>query len=133
MASDRIGARLAGLLIDTMVRVGRECAALASLEVHHVVADSPAAQFACGLMCVPEQGKSNAERCIRFFRSGDGLEDEIDGRALFKCGELRGDMCKDAALGWNVVALAHRIDKPEQPSGACDIVSRRIDANHSVA
>src|SRR6202789_1837472 len=133
MASDRIGARLACLLIDIMVRVGRECAGLASLEVHHIVADSPAAKFACGLMCLPEQGKSDAERRIRFFRSGDRLEDEIDGCALFEGGQLRRDMCKDAALGWNGVALAHGIDKSEQPYDACDVVSRRIDANHSVA
>src|ERR1700733_5746607 len=133
MASDRIGARLAGLLIDIMVRVGGECAALASLEVHHVVADSSAAKFACGLMCFLEQGKSDAERRIRFFRSGDRLEDEIDGCALFEGGELRRDMGKDTALCGIGVALARRIDKPEQPSGSCDVVSRRIDANHSVA
>ena len=52
---------------------------------------------------------------------------------LFEGGQLRRDMCKDAALGGNAVALAHRIDKPEQPSGACDVISRRIDANHRVA
>src|ERR1700744_131081 len=133
MASDRISARLACLLIDTMVPVGRECAALPSLEIHHVVADSPAAKIACRLMCLPEQGESDAERRIRFFRSGDRLEDEIDGCALFEGGQLRRDMCKDAALGGDGVALAHGIDKPEQPSGACDVVSRGIDANHTVA
>src|ERR1700749_3599853 len=106
MASDSIGARLASLLIDTVVRVGRECAALASLEVHHVVADSPAAKFARSLMCLSEQGKSDADRHIRLFCSGDGLEDEIDGCALFESGELRRDMGKDAALGGNAVALA---------------------------
>src|ERR1700735_230467 len=110
MARDRIGGRLAGLLIDIMVRVGRECTALASLEVHYIVADSAAAKFACGLMCLPEQGKSDAEGRIRFFRSGDRLEDEIDGCALFEGGQLRRDMCKNGGVGRNGVGVAEGID-----------------------
>jgi hypothetical protein len=38
-----IGARLDGLLVDAVMRLGREGAALAGLEIHDVVADAPAA------------------------------------------------------------------------------------------
>ena len=38
-ACDGVGARLAGLLVDAVVGVGRQRAALAGLEVHDVVAE----------------------------------------------------------------------------------------------
>ena len=39
-ARHRIGARLQRLLVDAVMRVGRERAALPGLEIHHVVADA---------------------------------------------------------------------------------------------
>src|SRR5436309_2628837 len=38
----RIGARLERLLVDAVMRIGRERAALSGLEIHHVVADRTA-------------------------------------------------------------------------------------------
>ena len=43
-ARDRVGARLQRLLVDAVVRVGRQRGALAGLEIHHVVAHRAALQ-----------------------------------------------------------------------------------------
>ncbi len=87
VARDRVGAGFQRLLVDAVVRVGRERGALAGLEVHDVVAahavgaDGAALQFLAGLVRFCEKCEIHAEAAIRGFGSGDGLEEQVDGRA----------------------------------------------------
>ncbi len=98
VARDGVGAGLAGLLVDAVMGVGGERAALAGFEVHDVVAEVAALQFAGGLMGFVEQREIHAERCVGGFGAGDRLEDEIDGRAVPHRFHLGGDVREDAAL-----------------------------------
>ena len=54
---DRIGPRLHGLLIDAMMRLGRERRALSGLEIHEICAFGRAVQAADRRMRFVEQGE----------------------------------------------------------------------------
>ena len=52
VASYPVGSGLAGLLIQSVVGIGREATALASLEIHDVVAKGAAPQAEGGVICL---------------------------------------------------------------------------------
>ena len=116
-----------------MVGVGGERAALAGFEVHDVVADGAAAQFAGGAVGFVEEGEVDAEGGVGWLGAGDGLEDEVDGCAALERGELGGDVGEDAALGGDRVALADGVDEAEEGGGGGDVVGGGVDADDGVA
>ena len=61
LARDRVGARFAGLLIDAVMRIGGQRAALAGLEIHHVVADGSAFQDKRRVTRLAQQREIDAE------------------------------------------------------------------------
>ena len=91
-AGNGVGAGLAGLLIDAVMGVGGERAALAGLEVHDVVANFTAAELGCSLMGFGQQREVNAEGGVGLLGAGDRLEDEVDRCALLQRGKLGGDV-----------------------------------------
>ena len=108
---DRIGARLQCLLVDSMMGIGGEAAALASLEVHDVVTtgfariavtrddNAAALQLTRHPMGLVEQRDGDAEGAVGGLRPADGLEDEVERSADAHRLHLRGDVGEYAALG----------------------------------
>ena len=74
---NRIGARLERLLIDAVMRVGGERAALAGLKIHDVVADRPALQPSAAVAAFVQHGEVDAEALVRRFgaRRSTGTRD----------------------------------------------------------
>src|SRR3546814_14014499 len=60
-AGDAVGARLHRLLVDAVMRVGRQRAALPRLEIHQVVAERTALQRQRRRARLAQQGKVDAE------------------------------------------------------------------------
>ncbi len=83
VACDSIGTDFARLLVDAVVRAGGERGALAGLELHDVVADGSPAEGEGGIARLREQGQVDAEAFVSGLGAGDGLKNEIDGRAVF--------------------------------------------------
>ncbi|MCY1218751.1 hypothetical protein D9M72_307010 [compost metagenome] len=129
----RIGAHLAGLLVDAEVGVGRERAALAGLEVHEVVADGATRERLRRGVGLVEQSGRHAEREVRFLGARDRLEHEVDRRAGF--GELQrvGHVREHAALRGNLEALDHLVEHVQQAPEHRQAVGHGVDADHRVA
>ena len=99
---DRVSARLAGLLVDAMMRVGGKRAALAGFEVHHVLARACSSRAACAGFV--EHRQIHAEGRVGGLGSGDGLKHQIDRRAAPHGFHLRGHMRQHADLRGNFEA-----------------------------
>src|SRR5215471_1165549 len=72
-ARHRVSARLAGLLIDSMMRIGRQRGPLSGLEIHDVVADRAAPERPASLMRLAQKCEIHAETAIGGLRSRDRL------------------------------------------------------------
>ena len=133
-ARDGVGAGLEGLLVEAVMGVGGERAALAGFEIHDVVADRAALQRERRLARLGEKGEIDAEAAVGRFGSGDRLEDEIDGRAL-----------RDQARAWCVtwastqdwVGMSSRWRRSSSSASrsraALRAVGGGVDADHGVA
>ena len=130
---DRVGPRLHGLLVDAVVRLGREGAALAGFEIHDVVAQDAAVEGARGLVRLVQDGQADAEGAVRRFAARDGLEDEVDRPAPVHDVEQGGDMGEHAGLGRDLEARPQLVDQLEQEHRLSGAVGRRIDADHRIA
>src|SRR6266436_4231422 len=86
-ARDSVSSRFKRQLIDSVMRLGRERAALARLEVHRVVPDPADIGIALTMMIqnlfapLAQHTQSDSETAIGRFRARDGLEKKIDRRA----------------------------------------------------
>ena len=132
-ARDGVGARLDGLLVDAVMRIGRQRAALAGLEIHHVVAERAALQRQRRLARLAQQRQRDAEAGVRRLGAADRLEHQIDRRAALDRAQAGGDVRQHAGLRRDGVALAHRVEHREQRARGIDAVGRRVDADHRVA
>ncbi len=132
-ARDGVGAGLAGLLIDAVMGVGRERAALAGLEIHEVVAEGAALLRQAGLVAFLQRCQVDAEAGVGRLGAGDGLEHQVQRRAAVDRLDGGGDMGEDATLGRNLVAADHRVEHLQQLADAGGAVGGRVDADHRVA
>ena len=119
-ARHRVGARLAGLLVDAVVRVGRERASLPRFEVHDVLA---APQLARRLARLVEHREIHAEGRVGRLRPGDRLKHQVDGRAAAQRLHLRRHVRQHADLRRDVVALADAVEHAEQRLDGGDAVA----------
>src|ERR1700722_1879330 len=100
---DSVGPGFERQLIDSVMSLGRESAALPCFEIHHVVP---------GPVCVPlpmmlknlfatftQQIQSDSETAVGRFCTRHGLKKKINGCSAIKCGELSGDMRQATGLG----------------------------------
>ncbi len=100
VARHRIGAHLAGLLIHAVVRIGRQRAALAGFEIHHVVADIAATQRQARFITFLQQGQVDAEAGIGRLGAGDRPKHQVHRHATADRFD-GGDMRKQArTIGW---------------------------------
>ena len=82
-ARHRIGARFQRLLIDAVMRIGRQRAALAGLEIHDVVADAcRGLSDSAASRASSSSARSMPKLVLAASRAGDRLEHQIDRRAL---------------------------------------------------
>ena len=77
----RISARFERLLIDAVMRVGRERAALTGLKIHDVVADRATLKTERRLAAFAQHAEVDAEALVGGFGPGNRLENEVDRRA----------------------------------------------------
>ena len=132
-AGHGVGARLDRLLIDAVMRIGRQRTALAGLEIHHVVADRAALQRQRRVARLAQQRERHAEAGVGRLGAADRLEHEIDRRAALDRAQAGGDVRQHAGLRRDGVALAHLVEHREQRARGIDAVGRRIDADHRIA
>ncbi len=97
-----IGARFQRQLVDAVMRVGGERASLPRFEIHHVVAApghiARPVMIQNTLAAFPQHREINAEALVRCLRAGDGLEQQIDRRAVIQTRQLGGDMREATCL-----------------------------------
>ena len=132
-AGHGVGAGFERLLIDAVMRLGREAGALPGLEIHHVVAERAAAERLGRLLGLFEQLQIDAEAGVGGLGAGDRLKHQIDRRAALDRRELRRDVGQHARLRRNLVALDQLVEHVEQADHRVDRIGRRIDADHRVA
>ena len=85
--------------------VGRQCAALAGLEIHHVVAQRSAPQRQRRPWASSSRARLMPKLRVGGFGPGDRLEHQVDRRAALHQLNRRGDMGQHAGLGRDPVAL----------------------------
>ena len=87
-ARHAVGARLQRQLIDSVMRLGRERAALAGLEVHHLVAHpgdvALAVMLEHPLAALAQHRQRDAEAAVGRLGAGDRLKQQIDRRAALQ-------------------------------------------------
>ena len=105
MSGHGVGAGFAGLLIDTVVSVGREGAALAGFEIHQVVPEGPAFQAQACVITFLQYIQIDAETGVGRFGAGDGLEHQVQRHAAIDHLDRGGDMGQHAGLGRDLIAL----------------------------
>src|SRR3984957_20625648 len=74
---DRVGARLEGLLIDAVMRAGRQRRALSCLKVHDISADGVPGEGQASILTFTKQGQVDAKAAVRRFSSRYRLKDKI--------------------------------------------------------
>src|SRR5262249_20297938 len=80
-----------------------------------------------------QQANRDAEGVVALLRSGNGLEDEANGRTRPQALHLRGDMGQDTILCWDVPRLYHVVGHVEQASDGVIGIIDRVDADDGVA
>ncbi len=128
-----IGARFAGLLIDAVMGIGRQGAALAGLEIHQVVTQRAALLRQACLVAFLQQREVDAETAVSRFGAGDGLEHQVQRRTAVDRLDRGGDVGEDAALGRYLVATDDRVEHLQQLADAAGAVGGRVDANDRIA
>ena len=132
VARHRVGAGLAGLLVHPVVRVGRECAALAGFKVHHVVAHRPAPQRQCRAARLGQQSQVDAKAAVGGLGTANGLEHQIHRGAQLHRTQGVGDMGQHAGLRGDVVAADHCVQHGHDLHHLRHVVGCRVDADHRV-
>ncbi|MNT08885.1 hypothetical protein D3C72_1436430 [compost metagenome] len=132
-ARHRVGTRLHGLLVDAMMRVGRQRAALPGLEIHHVVAHGAASQRLRGVVRLGQQRQADAEGRIGALAAGHRLEHQIHRRALPDRAQGIGDVGQHAGLRGDVEAAAQLVDHAQQRDNGAQVVRSRVDADGGIA
>ena len=85
---DSVCPRFERQLIDSVMRLRGQSAALAGFEVHHVIPCPARLTLAVMLKnlfaAFTQHAQSDSEASVRRFRPGDGLEEKIDRRAAIQ-------------------------------------------------
>ena len=133
-ARHRIGARLQRLLVDAVMRAGGERAALAGLEIHHVVADAAAVKRQRGRAAPRRAARDRCRSsCWRpAFRRSTGTPDRPARRCAIRSSVVV--TCASTQL-WVGMSSLRRSSSSigEQRVRALGTVGRGIDADDGVA
>jgi hypothetical protein len=93
-----VGARLARLLVDSVVRLGAQRAPLAGLEVRDRAVGRRPAERTHRVVGLVEQGERDAEGAVRRLGAGHRLEEQVHRRAAAREVERRGGVGEHARL-----------------------------------
>jgi len=80
-----------------------------------------------------DESEVDAEAGVGGFGAADGLEEEIEWRAVLHGLHLRGEVGEDAGLGGDLVAAADVVDEMEERGEGGNVVGDGIDADDGVA
>ncbi len=133
MACHGIGAGFAGLLVDAVVGIGRQGAALAGLEVHEVLPQGAALERQARLIAFLQHVQVDTEAGVGGLGSGDRLEHQVQRHATVDGLDRRGDVGQHAGLGRDVIALDNGVEHFQQGADRGDAVGGRVDADHGIA
>ena len=75
----------------------------------------------------------DAEAGVGGFSAADGLEEEVEWRAMLHGLHLRGEVGEDAGLSGDLVAAAYVVDEMEEGGESGDVVGDGVDADDGVA
>ncbi|MNH22026.1 hypothetical protein D3C79_818660 [compost metagenome] len=114
VAGHGIGAGFAGLLVDAVVGVGRQRAALAGFEVHQVLPEGAAFQRKARFVAFLQHVQVDAEPGVGRLGAGDGLEHQVQWHATVDRLDRGGDVGQHAGLGGDVVALDDGVEHFQQ-------------------
>ncbi len=89
--------------------------------------------FADAFASFAEHGERDAEAAIGGFGSGDGLEEDVDGRAAIERGKLRRDVREAAGLRGDVVGFDEAREGVEDRRDRLDRVGGGIHTDDGVA
>jgi hypothetical protein len=128
-----VGARLAGLLVEAMDGVARECAALAGFEIHQVLAQRAAFQREGRVARFAQQRQVDAEAGVRGLGPGNRLEHEVDRRAPLDGGEGVRDVGQHAGLGRDRMAADDVVEHGDELDHLRHVVGGRVDADDGIA
>ena len=132
LARHGIGPRFAGLLIDTLVGVRRKGAALAGLEIHHVVAHRPTLERQRGTAPLLDDTQVDAEAGVGRLRSGDRLKHQIQRRATVDGLDAGGNVGQHTGLGGDLVLGDDGVQHMNERRCRRDAVGGGINADHRV-
>ncbi len=128
-----ISTDFAGLLIQTVMGIGRQRTALPGFKVHDVVTHSAALQAQGGFLRFGQRGDVKTERAVGAFGATDRLEHQIHRRTGFNAFDGVGHVREHARLGRNFVLGDHLIHQLHQLNGLSDVVSGRVNTDHGIA
>src|SRR6516162_8690831 len=130
---NRVSARLASLLIDAAIRIGRKRRSLPGFEIHHIAADTASPQRHPRLVRLAQQFEIYAEAAVGSLRPRDRLEDQIHRRALLDQTKSGRHMRENATLGRNLQPRNDVVEQAQQTADDRGVVACRIDADAGVA
>ena len=121
-----------------MVGIGRQSAALAGLEIHHmlaaraVVKQSTTLQRQCGLAGFGQHRQIDTKAAVGALGAANGLKHQINRRTTRHGLQGIGDVGKDARLGWNGVAGNHLVEHVQKSHHLGHVVGGGVDADDGV-
>ena len=115
------------------MRVGRQGAALARLEIHQVLPQSPAIQAQACVVAFLQHIQVDPEAGVGRLGAGDRLEHQVQRHAAVDRFDGGGDVGQHTGLGRDLVALDDRVEHFQHGANRGDAVGGRVDADHGVA
>src|SRR6266436_9321023 len=116
-ACDSIGSCFEGQLIDSVMRVGRQSAALTGFEVHHLIshpARIPLAVMRENLLsALAQQAQGDPEAVVGGFGARHRLKKKVHRRPALERRQLSGDMSQTAALRRDLVGVDQALQRRE--------------------
>src|SRR5437868_772126 len=136
-ARHSVGSSLERELVNPVVGFGRERASLPSLKVHYIVTFPDDVSLLVVLHdlfpAFAQHSQRDTETTVGRFRSGNGLEKQVDGRTTFHRRQLRGDVRQAAGLRGSLISV-HQALKPAQNSAdGLDRISGGIHSDDGIA
>ena len=127
-----VGAGLHGLLVNTVMSFGGQRSALTRLKIHDIIAKSATIESQRCLMSFFQNPETDAKAFIGFLCPRNGLKDQIDRAAAVHDLDRVCNVCQNAGLGRNVIALAGVVEHLQKSEAVRDAVGRGVNADDGI-
>ncbi|PAV66938.1 hypothetical protein WR25_17886 [Diploscapter pachys] len=116
-----------------MMGISRQCTALASFEVHQVIAEGAALQRQPSLVTLLEGLQVDTKTGICGLSPSDRLEYQIQRYATINSLDRTGDVGEHASLGRNLETLDYAVEHFQHFADGGNAIGGRVDPDHGVA